>query len=140
MNGVTRVLKQSPVFLTIEEDEIENLKTIFDKWEIRPGDVLTTAGEPAQYFFLLESGTILLAMDEGKAVVLKTPGDFIGMELLSARGIYKTTLTVLEKGSVFVVPRQDFLEVIRADTPAAASVMSSWQDYLDQTAPFAKNV
>ncbi|MCF6246650.1 MAG: Crp/Fnr family transcriptional regulator [Desulfobacula sp.] len=140
MSGIKQVLKQSPVFSTIEEDDVENLDAIFDKWDVHAGDILATIGDPAQYFFLLEKGIVLLAMDGGKSVVLNACGDFIGMELLSAKGKYNTTLTVLEDGCVYVIPRRAFLKIIQEDTQVADAIMSSWQIFLDQTAPFAKDI
>jgi CRP-like cAMP-binding protein len=140
MNHIKDILSTSPVFSALGEDDIQGLETLFDKRDICPGDILANAGETAQYFFLLNSGTLLLAMDKGKSVVLNMPGDFIGMELLSDKELYKTTLTVLEKGSVSAISRQDFMAVIREDSAAASVIMASWQEYLDRTAPFAKNI
>lgn len=140
MNHIKEVLNTSPVFSALGDDDIQRLETLFDQRDIRPGDILAKAGDTAQHFFLLNSGTILLAMDEGKSIVLNMPGDFIGLELLSDKERYKTTLTVLEKGSVSAIPKQDFLAVIQEYSAAAAVIMASWQEYLDRTAPFAKNI
>jgi CRP-like cAMP-binding protein len=140
MSTVTEILKQSTVFSSVGEDYYQRLEPLFIKRTIDPGDILATAGETAQSFFLLAGGTVLLAMEEGRSVVLNAPGDFIGLELLSVKGVYKTTVTVLEKGSVFVIPRQDFLPLIQEDSPEAAVIMGSWQDYLETTASFAKNI
>jgi len=138
MSAFTQVLGRPNVFSTMEVGAAENLEPIFDKWEIRSGDVLAMAGAPARCFLPPESGTLLLAMDEAKAVVQKPPGDIIGMKLLSAKGIYKTTLTVREAGSVFVVSRQNFSEVTREDSPEASAL--SRQTCLNQTTPFAKHI
>lgn len=140
MSNIIEILTTSSVFSSLGEDEIQRLAPLFEKWEIHPGDILATVEDVAQFFFLLNNGTILLAMEEGKSVVLNTPGDFIGLELLSVKGAYKTTLTSLEKGSVFAVPRQDFLAIIQEDSEAAAAIMASWQEYLETTASFAKNI
>ncbi|WP_299979008.1 Crp/Fnr family transcriptional regulator [Desulfobacula sp.] len=140
MSNIKEILNKSSVFNSLGEDDIQRLEPLFEKREIHPGDIIAKAEDTAQFFFLLNKGTILLAMEEGRSVVLNTPGDFIGLELLSARGVYKTTMTVLENGSVFVVPRQDFLSVIQEDSSAAAVIMTSWQEYLDKTASFAKNI
>lgn len=140
MSSIKEVLKKSPVFSSLEDGDIQKLEPLFEKREIHIEDILANAKDVASHFFLLSRGTILLAMDEGKSVVLNTPGDFIGMELLSARGVYKTTLTVLEKGSLFAIPRQDFLDVVQEDSPGAAAIMAAWQEYLDKTASFAKNI
>ncbi|MBU1343209.1 MAG: cyclic nucleotide-binding domain-containing protein [Proteobacteria bacterium] len=140
MSNIKELLSQSSVFSSLEESDIERLAPLFGKWEIQPGEVLVNAKDEAQLFFLLDKGTLLVSMDKGKSVVLSTSGDFIGLELLSVKGVYKTTLTVLEKGNVFVISRQDFLAVIQEDSQAAAIIMESWQEYLDTTAPFVKEV
>lgn len=134
------ILNESSVFNTLADDDIQRLEPLFEKRGIQPGDILATAKEPAQFFFLLNKGTLLLEMEEGKSVVLNSLGDFVGLELLSANEVYKTTIIVLEKGSLFAVARQNFLDFIQKDSPAAAAIMTSWQTYLDAMAPFAKNL
>jgi len=140
MSNIKEILNKSSIFSSLGEDDIQRLEPFFEKREIHPGDIIAKADDAAQFFFLLNNGTVLLAMEEGRSVVLNTPGDFIGLELLSAKGVYKTTLTVLEKGSVFAVPRQAFLAVIQENSEASATIMGSWQEYLDKTAPFVKIV
>ncbi len=140
MGTISDVLKQSMVFNSLEEADLKKIMPFFEKWELHTGDVITTAGDVAQYSFLLESGTLLLAMDADRSVVLDTPGDFIAMELLSVKGIYKTSITVLENGSVFAISREAFLSIIQEDTPGAETIMKAWQEFCDQTAPFAKNI
>ncbi len=137
MSSIDTVLNTSPVFSTLGTQDINNLAGHFDKRDTLAGDIITTADDPAQFFYLLAGGAVLLEMKEGKAVVLNRPGDFIAMELLSAKGIYKTSIHVLEKGAVFAIQREKFLDIIQEDSPVAAQIMGAWQDYLDRTAPFA---
>ena len=131
---------KSSVFNSLDKTDLEQIIPLFERRELHTGDVLTTAGDTAQYFFMLERGTLLLAMADDKSVVLENSGDFIAMELLSDRGRYKATITALEDGMVFSIPRLAFLDLIQEDTPGAAAIMQAWQGYLDQTAPFAKNI
>lgn len=140
MGHINDILKNSAVFSALEEDDITTVSSFFEKWEIHSGDILATEKETAQYFFLISSGMFLLAMDGGRAVVLNTAGDFIGLELLSAKGVYSATVTALEPGRVYAIPTRDFLAFIRQDSTGAAVIMERWQEYLDKTAPFAKNI
>jgi len=140
MASISDVLKKSTIFNSLEEIDLQRIIPLFEPRKLHTGDVLSTAGNSAQYFFMLERGTLLLAMEDGKSVVLSTLGDFIAMELLSDRGRYKATITALEDGTVFGAPRLAFLDLIQEDTPGAAAMMQAWQGYLDQTAPFAKNI
>lgn len=140
MGTIKEVLSSSPVFKSLESADVEKVGMLFEKREISPGDVIAAACESAQNFFILAKGTLLLGMEEGKSVVLSHEGDFAAMELLSAKGIYKTSVSVLEKGWVYVISRGDFLELIQGDSPAAGQIMDAWQAYLELTAPFAKNL
>ena len=138
MRTIKEILNKSSVFSALGKEDIQQLEVLFEKWDIFPGDIPATAGDAAQFFFLLHDGTVLLALEDGKSIVLNVPGDFIGLELLSERGTYKTTLTVLEKGSLFVVPRQDFLAFIRENSAVAALILPAWQEYLEKTASFVE--
>lgn len=139
MSDIKEILNKSKVFGSLDRESVSSLESLFDQWRIHPGDILANAGDTAHTFFLLGKGTILVAMEEGRAVVLDSPGDFIGLELLSARGIYKADVSVLEEGIVFAVPRQEFIELIQQDSDMAETIMSEWQDFLESRAPFAKN-
>jgi CRP-like cAMP-binding protein len=140
MGNIREVLNKSAVFEKLSDEDVLTLEPLFEEREISPGDVLASHKDAAQYFFLLAKGTLLLAMPDGRSVILNTQGDFIGFELLSAKGIYKATLTALEKGSVFAVLRQNFLAVIREDTQAAETIMACWQEYLETAASFARKM
>lgn len=140
MSNLQQIMNGSPVFQSLEQTDMDRLAPLFRSRELQTGDILTTEGEAAQYFFLLEEGTLLLGMEDGKGLVLDSPGDFAGMEMLSVKGVYRTTTTVLAPGRAHAVLRQDFLEFIQADTQGAAAVMAAWQTVLDQRAPFAKEI
>ncbi|MDD9301198.1 MAG: cyclic nucleotide-binding domain-containing protein [Desulfobacter sp.] len=140
MDSLEDVLKQSIVFNSVADGDLDRIMPLFIKWELHTGDILATARDSAQFFFLLAEGTLLMAMDEGRAVVLDMPGDFGAMELLSRDGIYTTTVTALENGLAWAIPRTDFLGFIQEDTPGAAGVMAGWQQFLDTRAMFAKQI
>ena len=140
MNTLDAVLNKSIIFSPLETMDLDRLVPLFQKWTLHTGDVLTTSGNRAQYFFLLEKGSLLLAMEEGKAVILNAPGDFAAMEMLSRKGQCISTITALEEGIAWALPREDFLSFIQEDTPAAAAVMAGWQSFLDQKAHFAKTL
>ncbi|MCP3944764.1 MAG: Crp/Fnr family transcriptional regulator [Desulfobacteraceae bacterium] len=140
MSSISDVLEKSIIFNSLEDTDLQRIAPMFEKWELHTGDILTTAGNTAQYFFILGKGTLLLAMKDGRSVVLDAPGDFVAMELLSDRGMYKTTITALEDGMAFVIPRKVFLDFIQEDTPGAAAIMQAWQGFLDQVAAFAKQI
>ena len=71
-----------------------------------------------------------------KSAVMKKPGDFIGLELLSSKGIYIATLTALTSCEIAVIPRDAFLTFIQEDSPAAEMFMQSWSRHHTLMYPF----
>jgi len=140
MSQLDAVLRKSIVFGSLEPADLDRLGPLFQKWPIAAGDVLCEAGHKTQFFFLLEKGCLLLAMEEGKASILDTTGDLAALEMVSCGGECITTITALEQGTVWALSRDEFLLFIQEDTPAAASVMAGWQTFLDLKAPFAKTL
>ena len=106
--------------------------------DVHEGETLANKGEEAARFFVVASGTLLVAMDGGKALVMERPGDFIGMELLSSKGKYTSTVTALEQGLVFAIQRTDFIALIQEDSPMAEQIMHQWRSFLEETAPFVE--
>lgn len=147
MDSSAGCLSESIVFNGLDPQEIDNLAPLFLRRTIMPGDVLAQQGQLTQFFFLLEKGTLLVAMEAGKAVVLNRPGDFAGLSILSSgissgASLNRTntaTVTVLEKGVVWAVPSLNILDLIDQDTEVSAIISQGWQEFLVQTAPFCSN-
>ena len=140
MGSMAELFQSSVIFKNLGSDAAVRMTPLFQEWVLQPGDVLSTAGESAEFFFLLEKGTLLLAMTGGRAVVLDTPGDFAALELLSKKDVYQTTVTSLTGGAVFVIRREEFLAFIQEDTLDAEANMHAWEALLDEKAPFAKEL
>jgi CRP-like cAMP-binding protein len=104
-----------------------------------PGEILAQAGHSTQFFFLLEEGGLLVAMEEGRAVVLNRPGDFAGLSMVSLKGKNTATITALEKGVVWVVSCQDILDLTGHDSQIGAIIMDGWQQFCEEKAPFCSN-
>jgi len=93
MEQIKNILKKSSIFSMLEDADIEGLAPHFEKRIIHKGDVPAKSDDIAQHLFLLGKGMVLRSPPEEKSVALE---DLVAMELLSAKGIYKTTLTVLQ--------------------------------------------
>ncbi|MFH1155759.1 MAG: cyclic nucleotide-binding domain-containing protein [Pseudomonadota bacterium] len=107
---------------------------------VQTGEALTTAGERATRFFILVSGTLLVAMDNGKALVVNRPGDFIGLNILSEKGVYRNTLTALAPGEVLAITRDAFPDIIQEESPAGQKIMTAWNAYLEDHVPFLSGI
>ncbi len=114
MDDIKTILKNSPMFGELTEENIKNMAGLFEKRQTCPGEILAQAGDTAHSYFLLGKGTILCAIDDGKAVVLTRPGDFMGMQFLSDDSKYNATMTALESGVVYTVLRREFEDLCPA--------------------------
>jgi CRP-like cAMP-binding protein len=138
MSGELEILKKGTIFSSLAPADFEILGSLMDKQDIQEGEILATKKERATRFFILSSGTFLIAMDDDKSVVMDRPGDFIGMELLSSKGEYINTVIALENGEVFAIKRDDFLDIIQEDSLLAETIMLHWNSFLEENFPFVE--
>ena len=139
MDSPAACLSESIIFKGLDASVIDTIVPLFSKWTVMPGEILARAGQACQFFFLLEQGTLLVAMEEGRAVVLNRPGDFAGLAMVSLGGTNVSTVTALEKGTVWVVSCRDILDLTGNDTVAAAEIQEGWQQFFGKKAPFCSS-
>ena len=138
MSGKLEILKKGTIFRSLAPADLERLGSLMETQDIREGETLATKKERATRFFILSSGTLLIAMDDGKSAVMDRHGDFIGMELLSSKGEYINTVIALENGEVLAIKRDDFLDLIQEDSPLAGTIMQHWNSFLEETFSFVE--
>lgn len=136
MKRAINILRKSELFRSIEEKDLEAMGHTLEKRVVQEGEILATQGDTATFFFVLKTGTLLIALNDGKSAVVDKTGDFIGLELLSSKGIYIATLTALTPCEIVVIPRDTFLGFIQSDSSAAATFMQTWSTYRSRTFPF----
>jgi CRP-like cAMP-binding protein len=136
MKRAINILKKSELFRNVEEKDLDAMGQVLEKRAVQEGETLANQGDTATFFFVLKTGTILIALNDGKSAVVNKTGDFIGLELLSSKGIYVATLTALTPCEIVVIPRDAFLEFIQKDSPAAETFMQAWNSYRSRTFPF----
>lgn len=129
-------LKQCVLFRNSSDADIESISRLITSKEIEEGEALAVSGERATSFYIVVSGTFLLEMNDGKALILDRTGDFAGLDILSRKGIYCSDLMALTSGKVIVVKRNDLLDIIQDDTPQANQIMHEWSQYLAEQIPF----
>lgn len=139
MTDLKNICKKSEALTFLQKEEFQTLSSMFEKRVLNAGDILTTDGETARYFFILEQGVILLAYDDGRSILLDVCGDLLGMDFLSFKGIYKATATALTKGKAWAISRRKFLAFIGDNTDRTTNFMMAWQNFLQKKANFIRN-
>ena len=138
MSEELKILEKGTIFSSLAPNDLKRIGSLMEKRDIQEGETLATSGEKATQVFILASGTLLIAMADGKTAVMENPGDFIGMELLSSNGEYISTVTSLTRGQVLAVKRDDFIGLIQEDSALAETVMHQWTAFLTETLPFVE--
>jgi CRP-like cAMP-binding protein len=136
MDSSAACLSESIIFKSLDAQDIDSLVPLFSRRTVMPGEILARAGHGTQFFFLLEEGALLVAMEEGRAVVLNRPGDFAGLSMVSLNSTNTATITVLEKGAVWVVSCLKILDLTDHDTQTGAIIMDGWHQFCEERAPF----
>ena len=138
MSEELKILEKGTIFSSLAPNDLKRIGSLMEKRDIQEGETLATRGEEATRFFILASGTLLIAMGDGKTAVMDSPGDFIGMELLSSNGEYISTVTSLTRGEVLAIQREDFIDLIQEDSALAETIMHQWHAFLAETLPFVE--
>ncbi len=136
MSQKLELLDKVDVFKSLDNSAKDRLESMIEKREICAGEDLALQGGQALSFFILITGKVMLFTQKEKAVVFKEPGDFIGFELLSSNGEYDTTLKSLTDGEIFLLNRNQFIEMFQEDSLMEENIMSLWENHLSKIAPF----
>ncbi len=104
-----KIIEESIIFTPMSEEAKEGFTHALVKEScprtFSPGEILTCANEPAQLYFLLEKGALLVEYADGRSFVSNTCGDFLGPGLLCAKREYTATTIALEDGVAHVIDR-----------------------------------
>jgi thioredoxin reductase (NADPH) len=107
------------VFPTLTPEQVARVAAHGRIRSVQSGEVLASAGEPAQSFFVVNVGSIEFVRRSGDAdelVAVQRPGQFTGeTNLLSGRDAL-VSLRVRESGEVIDVKREDLLALIQTDS------------------------
>jgi thioredoxin reductase (NADPH) len=107
------------IFPTLTPEQVARVAAHGRIRSVRSGEVLASAGEPAQSFFVVRAGSIELVRRSGDAdelVAVLRPGRFTGeTNLLSGRDAL-VSLRVRDSGEAIDVKREDLLALVQTDS------------------------
>lgn len=107
-----------------------NIQAIFMRMEqvqFNVGDVIITQGEDGDYFYIIKNGRALVtrstpANPKGIKLAELGPGDSFGEEALISESKRNATITMLSKGSLMRLAKQDFISLLNEP-------IQDWIDY-----------
>src|SRR5579859_127212 len=133
----TRLLAEIPLFSTMDEEELGELRSLMTEHLFQPGQVAMRAGEMEESFHVIEQGEVeLWLMDtQGKKVVLDVlgSGKFFGELSMLSGETRSASATFEEKLVTLELSRANFFAFLRRRPEAALDVLTVLGDRLKHT-------
>jgi DNA-binding response OmpR family regulator len=118
--GVSRFVKDAK-----ENGRFLSLSEKYDSETISKKQVIYQEGRHPRYLYYILSGKVKCSKinEDGKEYItdILVTGDFIGFTAVVEEKAYEDTATVLEDAELLLIPREDFISMIREDMRLATS-------------------
>ena len=118
------VLARVPLFAAIGHRDLRRIAKRTDETQVRSGDHLCEQGDLGEWAFILVDVSAEVVVD-GQHVATLPPGEICGELALLDGGPRAATVTVAGDGSVLLLPRTAFLELLSEVPELAAVVLGS---------------
>jgi CRP-like cAMP-binding protein len=137
-NRLAELIRRADIFAGFDQAGVQALLNIGRPWRARAGTILAESGADATRFFLIESGEVTVLAGRAQNGRLTT-GGYFGNKALLDSGTYSATYQAQSEVKAFVIDRQHFDPLLRADTTLASQVNSGAEerDLLKQMPLFA---
>lgn len=105
------LLKSVPLFERVDKRSLQLLAATFTERSFVEGSALTTEGQGAAGFFVIESGTAVVTVDGAERRTLG-PGDYYGEIALVDGGLRTATITATSDGKAFGLTSWQFRPLV----------------------------
>jgi len=114
--------KQGDLFWGMSREFVQEAMDTSEKFSQNEGDFLFHEGDPANYFYILLKGRVLLSRGkEGPTVyMVQHTGELIGWSTLTGRENFSASARCLESSSLLKFERDRFLGILEKDSDNAA--------------------
>lgn len=127
MEALKDVLKQIPLFSSLEEAALDKLSQAVRPKSLKSGDVLFFKGDDGDAMYIIRSGAIKIvlpsAVGEEIIVALLKDNDFFGaMAMLDGMPRSADAVAVAQT-EIFVLGRSEFLSILQSDINALKTIL-----------------
>jgi CRP-like cAMP-binding protein len=114
------LLERVPLLRRLGGGALRSLAIAAEPQTVRAGEVLFTAGQPADGAFIVQRGSFSLKPERaGEAVIIAEPGILLGESALLAENKRPATATAREDSTVLRLSRATFLKILDSYPDAA---------------------
>jgi CRP/FNR family transcriptional regulator, cyclic AMP receptor protein len=143
MNDTTKVLKQSSMFATLDEDELRTLASLIESHQFQKGQRIFQRGDAGDYLYIVKEGHVEVfaeATDGSKIVFAEyPPGEVLGEITLLDGGPRTATAVALEDCELLKFDRSDVLALVSKHPEAALDLLSAMGKKLRATNELLRN-
>lgn len=127
LERTAEILGKVPLFENLKKRQLQSLARIFIDRKCMPGEVIVPQGRDGYGFFIVASGRAEAVREkaDGATAVVNTfgPGDFFGELALLDNGPRTASVIATEETECLILPRENFLGVLRRDGEMAVDIM-----------------
>jgi CRP-like cAMP-binding protein len=121
---IVAALARVPLFRALSPHDLATLATVTTMRPLDVGTVLTTEGEVGDEFFVIERGVVTISAHDQQLRTLG-PGDFLGEIAIVFGGTRTATAVATEPGTLLVLPKADFLELLAANPAIEDKILAT---------------
>lgn len=125
----TEALAKVPMFRSLHRRSLVKLARIADELHAHAGDDLCQQGDHGAWAFVLVEPHAEVIVD-GQVVATLEPGDLCGELSLLDGGPRAATIRLTTEGTVLLVPRDGFLDLLESSPEIVGSILHSLGDRL----------
>lgn len=127
MDEIVKFLYNVPLFQSLNRRQLEQIAKRVLERDYAAGQTIVTQGKGGEGFFIVNSGKVDVIrerVDGSKSVVNQlTNGDFFGEMALLDDGPRTATCVAVDVTMCYVLPRWDFLAVLRDDAEMTVTIL-----------------
>ena len=115
-------IKQADLFWGMDKDFVKEVMEKSEKLDFDAGEVIFNNGDPADYFFVLVKGRVLLILGQtGPSVyIARHAGEIIGWSGIIGRHAYSATAKCTETTRLIRFERNHFMKSLEKDKASEA--------------------
>lgn len=127
MEDLKHVLRQIPLFASLESAAIERLSRAVRPKTLKPDDILFMKGDDGEAMYIVREGTIkiVLSSESGEEIIvaLLKRNDFFGVMAMLDGEPRSADAVSMGKSEIFVLGRNDFLSILQSDMNALKTIL-----------------
>lgn len=138
MSADAAEIRSVPLFAGLEPEQLAQIQAIARTVEAKRRNVLFREGEPAEGIFVLLSGKVKIykLSPDGKEHILHVvnPGQAFAEAAVFMPGGYPAYAEALQKSRALLLPKREFLDLLRREPAISLNIIATLSRYLKQFA------